>query len=109
MHALPLQIVFIHPVRARHALPYGLNSNETHQNTSCHCRADNTGNVWCHSVHEEVVRWVVFLTFNLGDTGCVRHCRHTGVTDERVDLVAIFAEDVHQLGTANATECRDSE
>ena len=46
---------------------------------------------------------VVLQTEVVGDTGSHRHSRHTGITDERVDLLILRQEQVHDLHKANTT------
>ena len=48
-------------------------------------------------MHEQVVARICFETHGFGYTGAVRHCGYACVADERVDLAALLAEEVHEL------------
>ena len=84
-------------------------NQESEQHTGCAGRTDDTGYVGAHGVHEQVVGGVGLLTLVVRDTGCHRHGRHTGITDERVDLLALGEEEVHELHEQYATGSSDNE
>ena len=46
---------------------------------------------------------VVLQTEVVGDTGSHRHSRHTGITNQRVDLLILRQEQVHDLHEAYTT------
>ena len=58
------------------AFEYGfvILSEETEQDTCRYRRADDTGYIRSHGVHQEVVVLVEFAADILGDTCCVRNC-----------------------------------
>ncbi len=66
-------------------------SEERQQNTRGDGRADHTGHVGTHGVHQQVVRTVLLLAFGLRYAGSHRNCRNACRADQRVDLVALLA------------------
>ena len=70
------------------------------QDTSSNGRADNTGHVGAHGVHQQEVAGVVLLAHHLGHAGRHRHGGHTGGADEGIDL--LLEEQVHELGQQDA-------
>ena len=77
-------------------------SEESQQNTCCNCRADYTGNIRSHGMHEKMVARVAFASYDFRNTCAVRHCRNTCISDKRIYLVSLFAEQVHELHEQNA-------
>ena len=77
------------------------------QDTSGNGRADNTGNVGAHGVHEQVVAGVVLLADLLGNAGGHRHSGNTGGTNQRVDLAV--GDNAHNLAQDNAASGADTE
>ena len=48
-------------------------------------------------MHQQVIRFVIFLTHFLRYAGCGRHSRYAGITDQRVDLRIFRQEQVEEL------------
>ena len=77
-------------------------AEDVDQNTSSNGRADNTGHVGAHGVHQQEVLRVLALAHLLGHTGGHRHSGNASGTDQRVDLAA--GHGVHHLA-AQHTGC----
>ena len=54
-------------------------------------------------MHQQEVVTVVFQAEVVGDTCGHRYGTHTGITDQRIDLLVAGQEDVHQLHEAYTT------
>ena len=48
-------------------------------------------------MHQQVVRPVILDALDLRYAGRVRNRRHTRIADQRIDLVALLEEEIHQL------------
>lgn len=84
-------------------------SEEAEEDTGGNCTTDNSGYVRAHCMHEEVVPLVIPETLDIRDTCGIRYCGYTGITDERVDLVALLEEEVHELHEQDSRKCCDHE
>ena len=82
---------------------------ECQQNTGCNCRANNTGHIGTHSMLEQVVSLVIFKSNTVRNAGSVGDSADTRVTDERVNLVTLFEEEVHELHEQDTEESGDDE
>ena len=60
-------------------------------------------------MHEQEVVAVVFEAEVVGNTGGHRNSAHTGITNERIDLLVAGQEDVHQLHEAYTTHSSHDE
>ena len=60
-------------------------------------------------MHQQVVLRIVFQADVVRHAGGIRNGRHTGVADERVDLVAFLEEEVEELHEEHAGEGGDHE
>ena len=63
-------------------------SEETQQHAGGHCRSDHTRHIGPHGMHKQVVCRIIFESHVVGYAGCHRHRRHSGIADERIDLLA---------------------
>ena len=70
---------------------------ESKQDTGSYRRTDYTGYIRAHSVHQQVVGWVVFQTYSLRDTSSIGHCRYTGITDKRIDFLFLRKNEVEDF------------
>ena len=77
-------------------------AEESEEGTCSDGRADDTGHVGTHGVHEEEVVAVVLESEVVGDARAHGHGTHTGVTDERIDFLVARQEEVHQFDKQNA-------
>ena len=84
-------------------------SKEAEEDTGCYGRTDHSSHVRCHRVHEQMVVLVELASYVLRYAGCVRNCRYSGISDERIDLVLFFAEQVHDLYKSNSADCGNDE
>ena len=82
---------------------------ESKQDTGCNGRTDDARHVRAHGMHQQIVGRVVFQADNLRDAGRVGHGGYAGITDERVDLVALLQEEVEYLHEEYAGGCGDDE
>ena len=79
-------------------------SEEAEEDACRYSRTDHSGNVRCHRVHQKVVVLVEFTTHILRYSCCIRYCGHSGISDERIDLVLFLAEQVHDLYKADSAD-----
>ena len=63
-----------------------LAAEDAQQETCSDGGADNASHVGAHGVHQQEVGRIGLLAFLIGYTGSHRNGRHTGGTDEGVDL-----------------------
>ena len=84
-------------------------NQEAEQHTGGTSRTDDTSYVGAHGIHEQVVGGVGLLALVVRDAGGHGHGRHTGIADERVDLLALREEEVHELHEQHATGSSDDE
>lgn len=56
-------------------------------------------------MHQQIVGRIVFQTYYLGDTCRVGYGRYTGITDQRINLVALLQEEVENLHEDDAGCC----
>ena len=98
------------PLRAAFSrfVPGGL-AEETEQDTGGHGGADHAGDVGRHGVGQQVVGRIGFETHLFGYARGIRHGGHAGVADERVDLLALGQEQVHELREEHAEGGGDHE
>ena len=74
-----------------------LSAERSDENTGSDCRTDNTGNVRSHCVHKEEV-WRIELLSHLVWYACGHwNGRDTSGTDERIDFLSLWQEEIHQL------------
>ena len=82
--------------------------NNSKKSSCCDSASDDACYVWSHSVHQEEVLAICFLS-NLGCySGCHRYGRYTGSTDEWVDRM-LWIQLVHKLCQEDTASCSDSE
>ena len=84
-------------------------SKEAEKDTGCYCRTDHSSHVRCHRVHEQMVVLVELASYVLRYAGCVRNCRYSGISDERIDLAAFLAEQIHEFHECYSADCCDNE
>ena len=63
-------------------------------------RADLSAGVGAHGMHQKIVFLIVFLAFDLDDTGRHRKCRNAGGADQRIDFAA--GQRAHELAEKHA-------
>ena len=78
-------------------IPFYRLIEEAKQGSCCYGRTDNSCNIRAHGVHEQEVVAVVLQTEVVTDAGAHWHGTHAGVSDERVQLLALWQEEVHQF------------
>ena len=74
--------------------------NDGEQYACRNSRTDNACNVRTHSVHQQVVGRILFLTDLLSNTGSHRNCRYARRADKRIDGLAGYQ--VHNFAEQHA-------
>ena len=75
---------------------------ESQQGACGYGGTDNSCNIRTHGVHEQEVVTVVFQTEVVADAGTHRNGTHTGISDQWVQLLALWQEEVHQFHKEDA-------
>ena len=75
---------------------------EAQKDTGSNSRTDYAGHVGTHSVHQQVVGWIVLQAEVVGDSARHRHGRNSGVTDKRVDFLRRREEEIEELHEQHA-------